>query len=58
MWPITGLRESFTTPHWRGRMQITNERIEQMAGNIELEEFDPIDRGSENNYPGNLAKSF
>jgi hypothetical protein len=39
-------------------MKITNERIEQMAGNIELEEFDPIDRGSENNYPGNLAKSF
>jgi hypothetical protein len=36
MWPITGLRESFTTPHWRGRMKIINGLIEQIADDIEL----------------------
>jgi hypothetical protein len=39
-------------------MRITNELIEQIADDIELEAFDPIDWDNGNNCPGKLTKSL
>jgi hypothetical protein len=38
-------------------MTITDELIEQIADDIELEAFDPIDWDNENNCPGKVTRS-